>query len=102
MGQQSQLKIKKMSDTFDLYIPKDVEDKIRFICQKIWRDEWSGVLFYTYEGSIEDRNLYIKCKDIYVMDIGSSAYTEFDMSPEVIGYMTENPELLDCQIGLIH
>lgn len=36
------------------------------------------------------------------MDIGSSGYTEFDMSPEVIGYMTEHPELLDMQMALIH
>lgn len=36
------------------------------------------------------------------MDIGNAAYTEFDMSPDVISYMAENPELLDCQMGLIH
>ncbi len=36
------------------------------------------------------------------MDIGSAAYTEFDMSPDVVGYMTENIELLDYQMGLIH
>ena len=36
------------------------------------------------------------------MDIGSQAYTEFDMSPDVIAYMTDHPELLDCQMGLIH
>ena len=36
------------------------------------------------------------------MDIGSSGYTEFNMSPEVISYMTENPELLDMNLGLIH
>lgn len=36
------------------------------------------------------------------MDIGTAAYTEFDMSPDVISYMTNNPELLDCQMGLIH
>ena len=36
------------------------------------------------------------------MDIGTQAYTEFDMNPDVIAYMCENPELLDCQMGLIH
>ena len=35
------------------------------------------------------------------MDIGSSTYTEFDMNPYVISYMTDN-DLLDCQVGLIH
>ena len=87
---------------YKLFIPTKVEQKIRFICQKIWNTEWSGTLFFTYEGSFEDNNLVIKCEDIYVMDIGTQAYTEFDMNPDVIAYMTEHPELLDCQIGLIH
>ena len=51
---------------------------------------------------MEEENLVITCKDIYVMDIGTSAYTEFDMSPDVISYMTDNTDLLDCQMGLIH
>ena len=87
---------------YKLFIPTKVEQKIRFICQKIWNTEWSGALFFTYEGSFEDNNLVIKCEDIYVMDIGTQAYTEFDMNPDVIAYMTEHPELLDCQMGLIH
>lgn len=85
-----------------MIISEEVEKKIRYLCQQIWDDEWSGILFYKPEGSFEDNTLVIKCTDIYVMDIGTSAYTVFDMSPEVINYMTVNPELLDCQMGLIH
>lgn len=92
----------KKSDTFKLIIPEEVENKIRFICQQIWKDEWSGTLFYKPEGNFEDGTLTIRCVDIYVMDIGTAAYTEFDMSPDVISYMTDNLELLDCQMGLIH
>ena len=87
---------------YKLLIPIEVERKIRFTCQKIWNTEWSGTLFFTYEGSFEDDNLVIKCEDIYIMDIGNQTYTEFDMNPDVIAYMTENPKLLDCQLGLIH
>lgn len=93
--------IKKL-DTYKLIISKKVEDKIRYICNKIWKDEWSGILFYTPSGRFEDGSLTIKCEDIYVMDIGTATYTEFEMSPDVISYMTENPELLNCQTGLIH
>ena len=92
----------KKSDTFRLIIPEEVEKKIRYICQQIWKDEWSGTLFYKPEGRFEDGTLAIRCVDIYVMDIGTAAYTEFDMSPDVISYMADNPELLDCQTGLIH
>ena len=87
---------------YKLIIPAEVERKIRFTCQKVWNTEWSGTLFFTHEGSFENNDLVIRCVDIYIMDIGTQAYTEFDMNPDVIAYMCENPELLDCQMGLIH
>lgn len=87
---------------YKLIIPAEVERKIRFTCQKVWNTEWSGTLFFTHEGSFENNDLVIRCVDIYIMDIGNATYTEFDMSPDVIAYMTEHPELLDCQMGLIH
>ena len=87
---------------YKLIIPAEVERKIRFACQKVWSTEWSGTLFFTHEGSFENNDLVIRCVDIYIMDIGTQAYTEFDMNPDVITYMCENPELLDCQMGLIH
>lgn len=87
---------------YKLVIPAEVERKIRFTCQKVWNTEWSGTLFFTHEGSFENNDLVIRCVDIYIMDIGTQAYTEFDMNPDVIAYMTEHSELLDCQMGLIH
>lgn len=87
---------------YKLIIPAEVERKIRFACQNVWSTEWSGTLFFTHEGSFENNDLVIRCVDIYIMDIGTQAYTEFDMNPDVIAHMCENPELLDCQMGLIH
>lgn len=87
---------------YKLVISAEVERKIRFACQRVWNTEWSGTLFFTHEGSFENNDLVIRCVDIYIMDIGTQAYTEFDMNPDVIAYMCENPELLDCQMGLIH
>lgn len=105
MGNQAQkkaLSLEKHTDTYKLVIPADVEKKIRHLCNRISQVEWSGTLFYTHSGSYEEGTLEIRCVDIFPMDIGSQAYTEFDMSPDVIAYMTDHPELLDCQIGLIH
>ena len=94
--------VQKSGTNYKLIIPAEVERKIRFTCQKVWDTEWSGTLFFTYEGSFENNDLVIRCVDIYIMDIGTQAYTEFDMNPDVIAYMTEHSELLDCQLGLIH
>lgn len=98
------IKLVQKSGTYNykLVIPTEVERKIRFACQKVWNTEWSGTLFFTHEGSFENNDLVIRCVDIYIMDIGTQTYTEFDMNPDVIAYMCENPELLDCQMGLIH
>lgn len=98
------IQITQITGTYNykIIIPVEVEQKIRYICQKIWNTEWSGTLFYTYEGSFEHNNLIIKCVDFYVMDIGSTIYTEFNMNPNIVSYMSDNPELLNCQIGLIH
>ena len=94
--------LEKHTDIYKLVIPADVENKIRYLCNKISQVEWSGTLFYTYSGSFEEGTLEIKCVDIFPMDIGSQTYTEFDMSPDVVAYMTDHPELLNCQMGLIH
>ena len=99
---KKRIELIKSQKSYKLFIPLEVEKKIRYLCQQISDIEWSGALFYTPEGSFEDDSLVIKCTDIFPMDIGTAAYTEFDMSPDVISYMAYNPELLDCQVGLIH
>ena len=102
MENQKIIPLIQKPSSYKMIISDKVESKIRYVCQRIWKDEWSGTLFYTVSGNFEDGSLTVRCEDIYLMDIGSAAYTEFDMSPEVIGYMAENVELLDYQMGLIH
>lgn len=92
----------KRPTSYKIIIPAEVERIIRFLCERVWNTEWSGVLFYTPSGSFEDGSLEIRCVDILPMDIGSATYTEFNMSPDVISYMAQKPELLDCKMGLIH
>lgn len=87
--------------TYKLIIPDLVQRKIREWCYHFPTKEWSGTLFYTVEGSFEDNSLVITCKDIYVSDIGSATYTEFDHSADIVTYQAMN-DLLDCYTGLIH
>lgn len=95
-------KIEKSSGVYKMIISSNLEKKIRYLCNKVFNVEWSGALFYTYSGSFENNDLTITGIDLLLLDIGTSTYTEFDMSPKVIAYMAEHPELLDCQIGLVH
>lgn len=94
--------ITKGSSMYKLIVPEEVEEKIRYLLRKFPSTEWSGVLFYTHEGTFEDDNLVITCKDIYPMDLGNATYTEFRMSEDVASYMADNIELFDCDMGLVH
>lgn len=98
------LELVHRQDIFKIVIPAEVEKKIRFLCKNIWDVEWSGVLFYKVEGAFEDKSLTIRCVDLFQMDIGTSAYTEFNMSPDMATYMVDHPKLLEEGIyqGLIH
>lgn len=101
MDKKILLEPRRAEEKYALVIPEEVENKIRHLCNRIYSVEWSGILFYSSQGNFEDGSLVLTCKDIYVMDIGSSAFTEFDMAPEVMTYAVEN-DLLDYQQGLIH
>lgn len=98
------LELVHRQDIFKIVIPVEVEKKIRFLCKNIWDVEWSGVLFYKVEGAFEDKSLTIRCVDLFQMDIGTSTYTEFNVSPDMATYMVDHPELLEEGIyqGLIH
>lgn len=88
---------------YKITIPQKVESKIRILCNEINNIEWSGVLFYKVKGCFElNYNLEIVCEDVLLMDIGTSATTEFNMSPDVAEYVCDHPELMNCYTGLIH
>lgn len=84
-----------------MIIPESVEKKIRLLCREIHNIEWSGVLFYEVSGSFEEKNLTVTCLDIYQMDIGNGAYTEYTMNPSVASYMLDH-DLLNAYQGHIH
>ena len=92
----------KRQSTYKLVVPEKVEEKIRYLLRKFPSTEWSGILFYSHEGTFENNDLVITCQDIYPMDLGNATYTEFRMSEDVAGYMAENIELFDYDMGLVH
>ena len=58
----------------------------------------------TSTGTFKDKDFVATCEDIYLMDIGESAFTSFKESPDVANYMCNHPDLLKEGIhyGLIH
>lgn len=103
-NKEKKLELVHQQSIYKMVIPQEVEKKIRLLCREIHNVEWSGVLFYKVSGSFEDKSLTITCVDLFQMDEGTGGYTEYDMSPDVMGYMTDHPKLLDAGVyqGLIH
>lgn len=58
------------------------------------KKEWSGILIFSIEeGSIDVPNsLVLKARDVYLMDIGSSAYTEYEFGQEAMKVYQQIPE----------
>lgn len=78
-------------------------DKIRFLCREISKEEWSGVLFYVVEGSIKDpENMTVTLKELFPMQKGVAAYTEYSFNEELIDFRMENPETNWMRIGHMH
>lgn len=102
--EKAKLKLIKQKQSYNIVIPKNVEEKIRHLCSVVHEVEWSGILFYKKEGSFENNDLKITCVDIFPMDIGSGGFTDFDDTPDIAAYRCEHLELLDEGIyeGLIH
>lgn len=92
----------KQSTIYKLFVPKKVEEKIRYLIRKFPSTEWSGVLFYTHTGSFEAGDLEIHCEDIFPMDLGTGTFTDFKMDESVVGYIAENIDLFGCDTGLCH
>lgn len=94
-------------------MPDDVLNKIKYLCKTIPRQEWSGILLYTIEGSIKQpKDMIITLKEIIVMDKGSAAATEYNFNEKKrdssgyldrhIDYTNEYEEAIFWKIGQIH
>lgn len=91
----------KKQESFKLTVTKNLERKIRYLCDKLPDNEYSGTLFYKVNGSFENKNIEIIAVDFYLQDIGTSTYTEFNNDMSLANYMVEN-NLLKCYQGLMH
>lgn len=94
-------KLIKNNNTYKITITENLEKIIRFLCDKLPYNEYSGTLFYDVEGSFEDNNLNIIAKDFYLQHIGTSTYTEFKNDVTLAEYMVQHG-LFGCYTGLMH
>lgn len=87
-----------------IVIPEKIENYINYLHKTIGATEWSGILFYKLtSGNINKlKDLVFQVEMIYPMNIGTSAYTEFDYNSEVMNAYELSEELISCSSGLCH
>jgi len=85
-------------------MPIEVLHQIQYLCKLISKVEWSGALFYTTEGSIEKPETFkITLKTILPLDMGSSAYTEYNLDERFMDFIEEDfEERCTWKLGHIH
>ena len=84
-----------------LLIEKALHEKIIYLCSRISSVEWSGVLFYEMEGTLGE-DLRIIAKDLLLLNIHASTYTEYENdTTDIPAYMVEHG-LTHAYQGHIH
>jgi hypothetical protein len=77
--------------------------QILWLCKNISKEEWSGVLFYSTEGELGEKDFSLKVHELFLMDIGNSTYTGYKPTdPLLIKHLMANPHLMTLKIGHIH
>lgn len=96
--------LKPLSDIFTLKISMRLLEKIEYLCDRFPSVEWSGTLYYTIAGDMDTEDLTLTAIDLYLQDIGSSAYTEYEFNEEYAGFLASRPELRAADVfeGHIH
>lgn len=102
--QQQTVKSQEIGVVGKIIIPKEIENTINYLHKTIGATEWSGILFYKLtKGSISRlKDLEFTVQFVYPMNIGSSAYTEFEYNSEVMNAYDLKEELVECSSAMIH
>jgi len=86
-----------------IIMSEEILNKIKYLCRNINKDEWSGALFYSIEGSIKEPLTFkIKLEDILPLDKGTSSYTEYELDDRYLDYLMEDEKRMNWYVGHIH
>ena len=85
-------------------MPLNVLHQVQYLCKTIPEVEWSGVLFYTTEGSISKPETFkITLKTILPLDKGTKGYTEYNLDDRFLDFIEEDfEERCTWKVGHIH
>lgn len=101
---KKQLDRVQLKDTkVKVVMPEKVLNQIKYLCKEIHAVEWSGILFYSIDGSIKNPgNMTLTLQTILPMHKGTQAYTEYSFDERVVNFMMEEEDAMEWKMAHIH
>lgn len=100
---KNQLEVVPLKQSVNIEMSDEILNKIKFLCKSIAKVEWSGVLFYTIDGTVKKpEEMTVILQDILPMDKGTGGYTEYDVDERYVSYLMDNESRMEWHMGHIH
>ena len=87
-----------------LILTNEILAQIFFLHSNVGKTEWSGLLLYdVVSGSPADpENFVLKARHIFLMDVGSSAFTSYETDGDIVEIYDNIPEAMEMKTGQVH
>ena len=101
---QVEYPIYEMEERGKLILPPEIIAQITYLHSHIGKTEWSGMLIYdVVKGNpSKPKDFELEAKHIFLMDIGSAAYTEYEADGDIVDIYDKIPEAMEWKTGHIH
>lgn len=100
---KNNLKLVPLKGEGTIIIPTKVLDQIKYLCTKISDVEWSGVLYHSSTGDLNNIAEFVcTCEYILPLDKGTSGFTSFVLGDDFNTAIIKKPELLDWNMSHVH
>jgi hypothetical protein len=98
------IKMQKMGKGGLIIISPIAMHQIQYLLYRYPNNEWSGILIYRIiRGDLNDMvQLTFYVEYVFLKDIGSGGYTEFDNDGDTMRLFDEFPEAMEMRMGMIH
>jgi hypothetical protein len=93
-----------MRDNGRLILPDHIITQINYLHGKCGNVEWSAILLYdVIKGSPKKpKDFVLEAKHIFLMDIGSSAHTEYETDGDIVDLYDNIEGAMEAKIGHVH
>jgi proteasome lid subunit RPN8/RPN11 len=87
-----------------LILPVEIINQIMYLHSSIGKTEWSGLLLYDVISGNPSKpsDFVLKAKHIFLMDVGSAAYTEYETDGDIVDLYDNIEGAMEMKMGHVH